>query len=298
MTTQPLICVIPYCQSDHQAAKRLLEWIKELDPHQYHHLLLVADDSVPIEIKRELDALGKSIFASCESITPKVPAAISHNYHPAAAMMFHQAMSHIKSCYRWPWLWCEPDCVPLKSGWLDALAEGYATCPKRYMGALATFKQEGVPPTVMFATAVYPPLAFDDLKLFCDGKQAFDMAFSGFVVPRAQNTTLIQHVFGAPNDPPRFKDLKDTADGPNVGTLASIKDDAVLFHRNKDGSLIELLRKQTGCTEMTTCPPVEPNPYFDQSSPPIPLPPDPPMKRKPGRPRVVHTEHALTQSVT
>jgi hypothetical protein len=239
-----LIVALPYCKTDAPLATRLLNWIKELDGHLDHHLLLVADSGVPVEIKRALDELGKSIFSTAYTIEPKCPEVLGENYHPAAARMFERTAYHIDQALKWNWLWMEPDCVPLQHGWLDALSEAYENCPKRFMGAVHKTNQLDVPPTVMFATAIYPNCAHEELKQFCDGKTAFDMAFSPYVVPRAQNTNLIFHAFGAPGDAPRFKEVKAPEDGPNVGTLSVLPSKAVLFHRNKDGSLIELLRKK------------------------------------------------------
>lgn len=291
-----LLAVLPYCSSDHPHALRLLKWIQELDSKVHHSLLLVADDSVTMETKKEIDALGKAIFDHCETIPLKCPAPINGNYHVPAAFMFLKAMGHIDACYKANFLWLEPDAVPLCAGWLDSLSESYASCPKRFLGSIHTPKQDGLPKTVMFATAVYPNCAYEELKQFCDGKQqAFDMAFSNHVVPRAANTHLIQHIFGAPNDPPRFKDLKMPDDGPNVGTLDNIRKDAVLFHRNKDGSLIELLRKQRGTPSIA-----EKNPHFVESpsepllpnyetKPEVVLP-----KRGPGRPPKVYDDSPIT----
>lgn len=266
-----LITVLPYCNSDHTAATRLLEWIRELNTHVDHALLLVADDAVPMDTKRALDALGKSIFTSSETIMPKCPQPVNGNYHAPAATMFERASGHIMSCFKpWPWLWLEPDCVPLKSGWLDALANAYENSPKRFVGPIAKVKQDGVPPTVMFATAMYPHNAHEELKKFCDGKAAFDMAFSDHVVPRAHHTPLIQHIWGNVDDPPKFKAVKSPEDGKNVGTLAAISKEAVLFHRCKDGSLIELVRNPPPIVEE---PPPEPSVILNQ-----------PIKRGPGRP--------------
>ena len=238
-----LIVALPYCSRDHAEATRLLNWIKELDTKVDHHLLLVADNAVPLDTKKALDALGRSIFTSAETIMPQCPSPVNGNYHPPAAVMFERTASHIDSCYNWNWFWMEPDCVPLKPGWLDSLAEGYDNCAKRFMGALTKIQQEGIPPTVMYATAVYPNCAHQELRQFCDGKSAFDMAFSNYVVPRAANTPLLFHRFGTPADVPTFRESKTPTDGPNVGTLDLIPKEAVLFHRNKDGTLIDLLRK-------------------------------------------------------
>ncbi len=266
-----LICVLPYCSSDHAAATRLLEWIRELDTKVDHSLLLVADDAVPMDTKKAIDSLGKSIFSSAETIMPKCQQAVNGNYHVPAASMFSRAAGHIMTCYKpWPWLWMEPDCVPLKSGWLDALADAYENSPKRFVGPIAKVKQDGVPPTVMFATAMYPHNAHEELQKFCDGKKAFDMAFSDHVVPRAHHTPLIQHIWGAVGDPPTFKPVKAEGDGENVGTLRAISKDAVLFHRNKDGSLMELLRNPPPVVETQ-----EPEPSLILNSP---------IRRGPGRP--------------
>lgn len=285
-----LIVALPYCSKDTIETTRLLNWIKELDSKVDHHLLLVADDAVPMETKKAIDALGKEVFTSAETMQVKAPAPVNGNYHVPAAVMFERAAHQIDTCYKWNFLWMEPDAVPLKSGWLDALAVEYECCPKRFLGSISKFTQQGVPPTVMFATAVYPNCAYPDLKKFCDGKQAFDMAFSDYVVPRAQNTPLIFHAFGAPNDPPTFKDVKMPGDGPNVGTLDAISKEAVLFHRNKDGSLIELLRKRNTATlpqsDLTTTELQEAVENFE--------PPQPP-KRRPGRPpKQVPVESTMT----
>ena len=239
-----LICVLPYHNGDHTSATRLLEWISELDSHIDHHLLLVADNAVPKDTKIAIQNLGSAIFTSCETIMPPCPATINNNYHPAAAVMFERAMGHINTCYKRDWLWMEPDCVPLRPGWLDALAHAYENQPKRFMGATMKPNDPQFPATMFFGTAIYPQNAHAELKAFCDGKKAFDVAFSDHVVPRGTNTPLIWHVFGAPGDAPSFKDIKMPGDGPNVGTMDTVPKEAVLMHRCKDGSLIELLRKQ------------------------------------------------------
>lgn len=277
-----LIVVLSYCNKDHESATRLLNWIKELDGHVDHALLLVADNAVRMETKKALDALGKSVFTHSETILVNAPAPVGDNYHAPAAMMFLKATGHIEQCYRWPFLWMEPDCVPLKHGWLDALAQAYEENPKEFMGSTMKTTQEGLPSQVFFATAIYPVDAHEQLKQFCDGKQAFDMAFSNHVVPRGTNTPLIWHVFGAPGDPPTFKAVKDPSDGPNVGTLDSVPKQAVIMHRCKDGSLIRLM--QQGIERISSPQPTiilpDPDPIMAEHHDLI----SQPIKRKPGRP--------------
>ncbi len=252
-TMSPIITVLPYCNTDHASATRLLQWIKTLDGSILEHpLLLAADDAVPLETKKAVQTIAKEVFYHVETILVKAPAPVNGNYHPPAAVMFERAMGHVASCYKWPWLWLEPDAVPLRSGWLDALSEGYEQHPKKFLGAFVRTTQEGVPPIHMPATMVYPNNCHHDLKQFCDGKKPFDMAFAEFVVPRGGETPLIWHRFGQVNDPPTFKEFKMPTDGPNVGTIDIIPKEAVLFHRCKDGSLIDLLRKQLEPPQQST----------------------------------------------
>ena len=280
--TMKLIVALPYHNGDHASATRLLEWIKELDPRINHHLLLVADNAVPVETKRSIEALGKSVFSTVETIIPQCPAAINGNYHVPAAFMFLRTSGNIESCYKdWAWLWLEPDCVPLKSGWLDSLGRAYEESPKRYLGStMKTGGKDGMPTTMFFATAIYPHNAHSELKQFCDGKKAFDVAFSDYVSARGQNTNLIHHVFGSPTDVPTFKETKSPTDGPNVGTLESLHKEAVLFHRNKDGSLIDLLRLEKHAA--TT--PITPEQLHEMVTPEPSLILNAPIKRGPGRP--------------
>lgn len=241
----PLIAVLPFCLRDSKEAGRLLEWIATLDTKIHDHaLLLVADDAVPMEDKQRIKSLGMAAFDNVEAISVKAPAPVGTAYNVPAAVMFSRAMGHIDACYKWNWFWMEPDCVPLRSLWLDMLAEAYAQSPKRFLGPIITTDQPDVPKIHMAATAVYPNCANSELKKFCNGKQHFDMAFADHVVPRAQNTPLIWHRWGTPTEVPTFKETKLDSDGPNVGELSVIPKEACLFHRNKDGTLIELLRKR------------------------------------------------------
>lgn len=240
----PLIAVVPYCLKDHKEATRLLEWIKTLDGRiENHMLLLVADDALPIETKKAIDALGKQVFGHSETLLVKAPAPVGDNYAVPAAEMFKKAALHIDACFKWNWLWLEPDAVPLRAGWLDALAGAYEQCPKRFMGSLMTANQPNVPKRHMFGTAIYPNCCGPELEKFCDGKSHFDMAMADYVVPRAQESNLFWHRWGSPGDPPTFKEVKLPTDGPNVGTLDIIPKESVLFHRNKDGTLIQLIQK-------------------------------------------------------
>jgi hypothetical protein len=205
---------------------------------------MVADAAVPIEKQREIGNVAKGIFTWAQTMMVVTKPVVKGEYNVAAARMFERASFQIDHTLKWNWLWLEPDCVPLKTGWLTTLTEAYNSQPKRFMGALIETDQPGVPKIHLAGCAIYPNCAHSDLAKFCDGKNHFDMSMANYVVPGAVNTPLLFHRWGGPQDPPVFKASKEASDGVNVGTLDMIPREAVLFHRTKDPGLIDLLRAQ------------------------------------------------------
>jgi hypothetical protein len=237
----PLIATIAYCQKDIELAKNLLNWIKELGGCPGHSCILVADSVIPKEERMAVKELARSSFANVDTIPVAIPAT---GYAPNH--MFMLAAQQIFLSYKLPWLWLEPDCVPLKPGWLSTLAAEYAGSPKRLLGNLVDGTQPGLPAIHLTGVSIYPcdvfPL-FDAFKSLSSANVAWDMEAATATVPRARNSAFMQHLWGTRELPPTF--VKEAAAGQpvNAKTLDFIKPDAVLFHRNKDGTLINLLRE-------------------------------------------------------
>lgn len=270
-----------------------MEWIHELDPElKYLACLLAADAAVPMDEKLRIHALAKNAFVNVDTMIVTAPVN-KDNYHVPAAFMFNAAARQVNEVYKWNWLWLEPDCVPLKPGWLHSLQLEYNGHPKRFMGALIETNQPKVPKIHLAGVAIYPNCAHSDLAKFCDGtKGAFDMQMAEYVVPRGTNTPLLFHRFGQLNDPPKFHETMPANPGPNDGTLASIPKEAVLMHRDKTQSLIPLLRQA-----MAPKPPIVYEPAGSQCIPPLKpyqsLPTEQPPKRR-GRPPKIHPEPVTT----
>lgn len=271
MTTQPLLVTIPYCQKDAALAKKLLGWIEELSPKLAPHCcLMAADAQVPHDIKIELGNIAKRIFHYTESAVIPVPSNAS-GWPKATNAMFRTTALHIRECFKLPWFWMEPDCTPLRHSWLDELAVHYGTCPKRYMGAIITSNQPPLPPAHLAGCAVYPSDCADAMKPYTEGDFAWDIANAAYVIPRAINTPLIHHHYGEMQLAPIFKEAKAPGDPINTCTLAFVRPEAAVFHRCKDGSLIDVLRKQRDTANIK--PAAEPIAASEA------------QKRGPGRPR-------------
>jgi len=244
-----LLVVLPFCQKDVVQARALLGWIGELrttTDRIPHSILLAADKKVPLEIIRDMKAQALAIFHSADATLINVPDD-RQAWPKGPNFMFHNVSQVVQQRYRVPWLWLEPDCVPLVDNWLDRLAWEYGLCPKHFMGTMATVAlSPDLPERHMSGCAIYPTNAYEIMKEACASDIAFDYASAGSILGknRAWETKLIYEIWGTHSVIPTFKAIKAPDDADNVLVPAVIPESAVLFHRCKDGSLIRLLRKQ------------------------------------------------------
>ena len=219
--------------------RELLKFIKQLDPELKHDALLLADHAVGYTDAFELLKIAKSTFENAKLISTSKP----HIGWPKAAnSMFLTAAKNVQDNWKRPFLWMESDCVPLCKGWLDQISREYDACKKPFMGVVVPCNQAGFPVSYLNGVAVYPANAFD-LILPLTKEKAWDISMAEMAVPQAHNSKLFVHLWGQKNNPPTFGEVKDPTH-PERKTLSSIPTGAVLFHRNKDGSAIRLLRKK------------------------------------------------------
>ena len=258
----PLLLVLAYCEKDVGLAKSLLTWMGELGgPYPRQSILLAADNAVAMPEITALHAQAKDLFGHVETMMVDVPAN-QQGWPLGANRMFHQVSRQVMECFRQPFFWLEPDCVPIKPSWLLELEAAYYQSPKRLMGCFVQSKQVGMPSVYLPGCSIYPNDVHNLLAKSCERTGAWDIESAALTIPRAKNTALIQDFFGELDLPPTFV-LKKTADSPkNALPLSFIRPEAVLFHRCKDGSLIDLLRSKR---ESSTGP----------------------VKRVPGRPRKI-----------
>lgn len=237
-----MLVVLPYHSRDLELAKNLLRWIGELGGCPGHSCLLIADATIPKEERRAVKELALPSFANVDTIPVVIPEA---GYAPNH--MFMLAAQQVMFSYKLPWLWLEPDCVPLKPGWLSTLSAEYAGSPKRLLGNLIEGTQPGLPAVHLTGVSIYPCDVFPMFDAFASIKSAnvaWDMEAATATVPRAKNSQFMAHFWGTRELPPTF--VKEAAAGlpKNALPLSFIKPDAVLFHRSKDGTLINLLREK------------------------------------------------------
>jgi len=236
-----MLTVIPFYSGDVAQARELLKWIKDLGGCPEHSLLLVADAAIQWSIGLEMIALGNKAFRHTGLITTKESVA---GWPQGSNMLWRTTAAHCKA-HRTSFLWLEPDAIPLKPGWLDQIQKAYDASKKQFLGRVYAALHEGVPPKSMSGIAVYPENVIDLVESKINWNNPWDMEISDIVVPLAESTKLIQHFWGpAQNQAPTFASVR-TKDSPvNTFTLDNIDAQAVVFHRNKNGTLINLLRNK------------------------------------------------------
>ena len=221
---RPLGVALAYYSGDWQLALKLLRWIKDLSGKINAHCALISSPSCSADSDKAILAAAQEAFAS--AILLKDNKNDDAGWPGACNIRFKTAATYYRN-NGIPWLWLEPDCVPITPNWFDALQKEYFAYGKPYMGAMQNNFLAGV--------AIYPPYALDHFAKFLDSNNdPWDRSGGAQVLREAHITRLIQHEWGKPNEPPTFT------------SLSSIKKEAVLFHRCKDGSLIDLLASRVG----------------------------------------------------
>lgn len=220
-----------------------MAWIYQLDKCPLDHAcLLVSDASVEWSEAFKLFQSASRVFRRVEMIDNGV----SHAGWPCGAnSLFKTAAQFMESRKIGPWFWMEPDCIPIKPGWADQLEAAYkkltAGSMFRFVGAVMEAKEPGLPREYLAGCAMYPADAWTRMSPAWREDKAFDVATAPATIPFATHTSLIQHFWGKTDLPPTFAETKTKESPLNTFTRENLNPDAVVFHRNKDGTLLNLL---------------------------------------------------------
>ena len=235
--------VIPFCAADYEAALRLIDWIAELGGAKGNDCMLVAPPSlrtgVPI-------AKAQEAFKSVELIPQAIT--LPDESHPIGPnLMFESALKHMhRTNAPNPWLWLEPDAVPMRKNWLQDIESEYSialTQGKTILAQVARLNDPRFPLEIPSGIAVYPSQAwFLYRRLQTNRKVAWDIQFARHVMPMVYESEMIHNIVNHKN-PPTFipKRMPNMARGQMA--LTDVASTKAIFHPSKDGTLIDLLRK-------------------------------------------------------
>lgn len=236
-----MIVAIPFCSIDAPDALALLEWIEALGRLDEHTCLLTMDAGVQWSTAAAMAAAAQRSFGEVHIVSTEEPV----EGWPAGPNALWLEAARFAEKQGQPFLWLEPDAVPLKSDWMTKLVAAYSELSSScFMGHLYKTNSEKFPPVVMSGIAVYPAGAVHLVEptLTANPPQAWDIAATDAIKPHWSNTKLIYHFWGEQNLAPTFAREKNEHSSKNTFTLANIPEEAVIFHRNKDGTLLNILR--------------------------------------------------------
>jgi len=234
-----MIVALGFCPADVDEALSLLDFIGQLGGVNHYDCLLVADAGVDWGKGVDALTLANRAFRSATIITTEGPVV---GWPQGANALWLKAAQYARD-KNVSFLWMEPDSIPVKRGWLIAIDK----CKSDgYFGHIYPWPQQAK--QILSGIAVYPPDAVELISSYIalNPHQAWDVAASDAIMLRATPTKLIQHFYGEKDLAPTFIELKSPSSPRNAFTLGDIHAETVLFHRNKDGSLQQQLRRRLG----------------------------------------------------
>ncbi len=216
-----MIVAFSTCLRDHDLAVATLEWDYDLDGQLDYDCIL----SLGAGFDREPVILAANkLFRNVTVRESEAP----DTWPNGKNWTFQQLVRYLHDKKnKQPFAWLEPDSIALKKGWLKTLEEEYEKGGKPFAG--------WVHPTLnyMECVGIYPHNVMDysQSAMLCRAGP-WDMVAKDDIIPNCHRMNhLMQSVHSIDGFCPTFKDL------------SMIQSGAVLFHRNKDGTLIEQLSK-------------------------------------------------------
>lgn len=231
----------PFHSGDAALLDDLLTWIEQMGGCKGHKALLVADGAVQWSTVLALKEKAEKSFDSVDVTTNRVPMVgwiLGSNSLWTAAAEWFKAKGE-------PFWFNEPDCIPLKAGWLTDIETEYRSCGKPFMGAIIKDNRPFETGEYLEGNSVYPANAWDIIGPTINGKESWTNSSKAAVVPQAFNSPMVCHIWGLPDAAPTFVE-KRPENSVNTFELSFLRPEWRVFHRSKDGSLLKLLRKRIG----------------------------------------------------
>lgn len=238
---KPVNVVIPCCIHDQGQAISLIRWIAELgkvDAQAY--LACTRSCAVETMLKEMGNAFTKVGFIEdAQGMESNWREIGSHQKSARGPnSLFSQIAWYFQIKTLGPWLFLEPDAVPCHPEWYNRLNASYHNAQMPFFGYKVTslnHKESGDIPTHLSGVAIYPDNTPSLAKqAVLDNEVAFDITGASEIIPRAHFTTLIHHHYRAPS----FVSQQDLDE--------RVSNEVVIFHANKDLSLLPFLRKRLG----------------------------------------------------
>lgn len=239
-----MIVVIHFCTKDVDLAIKNLNWWIYLDGKSDLDCVLSYDDITPANKVAEVEGLASRYFKSVQKFW--YPAPVRKTWPHAPNWAWQETARYMAATHSKPWLWMESDGVAIRKGWLTDIAAEHYRAGKPFSGHIVTGMGH------CNGLCVYPPIvaqyARDCLHVT---EIAWDVVLGGelsrdgdilkFVHPAH---TLFQHCWCInPSDGKAWNGSGEVATFKNTHDVIRLVDlTMAIFHRCKDGTLIDMLK--------------------------------------------------------
>lgn len=231
---KPIVVILHFCRPDFHLALKWLRWARWLSNQigaKPYDIVFFAAKSTDEALIDQMRAEISDWPTARVEVSPDLYEKPELGYAAMANVAFRTALECTERLFPGhPTLWCETDAIPTRPTWLEEIEAEYYDAGKPFMG---DFHALGAIPH-MSGNAVYPPdwrsLAPSIAALPAPRpEQGWDTLCVKETLPQSHHSYRIQQVWIEPM--PKITE----------GNAAMVHHETALFHRCKDGSLIDLL---------------------------------------------------------
>lgn len=251
-----MIPVLHFCSKDADLMVKNLEWWISLDSKVDFHAILSHDDATPARQVEAVKRLADQYFRSTEVFW--YPQPVKKSWPAAPNWAWQNTARYIAATKNEPWFWIESDVVAIRKGWLGDIAEEHQRAGKPFSGHIVDRLGH------LNGAAVYPPnVALYSVDAFRTEESAWDVVLGkdlgrdGNVLQHVHPShTLFQHCWCInPNDGKAWNGSGELATFKNTHDVVRLVDlTMAIFHRCKDGTLIDMLRLHYAHPELAMVP--------------------------------------------
>lgn len=238
-----IVVVLPVCKPDFNLACKWLQWVKALQCPPFDLVVFTAaslEDDHVARLRGEIAAIPQAIL----EVNPNYYERHDLGYAACANSEFRSALEMTERLFPGrPTLWAEPDTTPTRATWAQEIDDEYAACQKPVLG---DFHASGAIPHAT-GNSVYPSnwrqlIPGIALLPYPRPEQGWDSALAHQTVPVMHRSIRIQQIWMTPV----FTEQNASMVHPQTA----------LFHRDKTGTLIDVLAARLGLPPIPLEPPI------------------------------------------
>lgn len=252
-----MIIVPNFCDKDWALMMKSIQWMKELDGRLDFHCVLAYDQSTRGDHVAAVAQAANDVFSKVEmAYYPPSP----KKTWPAGPNWAWQNMArYMAALHNDSWLFLEADAIPIRKGWLHDIAAEHVRSGKPFSGHIVDGMGH------LNGCAVYPKNVMEySVNAMMTEESAWDVVLGSDLALRDGGVSahchpshaLFQHCWCInPADGKAWNGSGELATFKNTRDVVRLVDlTMALFHRNKDGTLIDMLRQHYAHPELAMVP--------------------------------------------